>query len=1244
MGVVGEIDRLAISAWAPAGLGGGYVACGTYAGAIDPSFASSASLELLSVDIQNSRLSVATECKTSEKFSSLAWGYPLRAHPAGLIAGGLNDGTVRIWDAATLLRSPKSGPDNEERAVVFGGSKFPKQHDKAVQGVCFNPRSPHMLASGGADAKILVWDLSNPSQGPSLRAPGAQQLPSGPSEEVSAIQWNLRVAHILGSGTASGVLRVWDLKQRRQVISIPSPNSRMRCSGIHWHPEIATQVLTTCDQDNGYGALLWDLRSPSQPIVNFSDFAPRGVSSASWCPQDSEMILFATRESRNIIVSSSTGKISCNLESSASPCFDLQWSPRIPGMYLTASIDGRLSVKSLLTAESARSVSVETANALAESFGEMATGFESGLAEQSPRIQTKQTKANNMVRPPKWLCRPASIAFASSGHYASFSKSSDRSVTIAPHRLSLTEFRESLSKLEDSLNRLSSDDLSPAENLCRELAKNAELKEDVMGFEVLRCLLRKNSRQELLGYLGYSASDQRETEPGKLSNACGLLQSDPIQFPVRTSSPTLSANGLATKEVRGDGIPVPAPSVSAISGPAPWDDVGNDHTENILDDDTGNLNTGNGDSSNDISASDADVGNSHLNFEGMSEASLSTLIRKSIVVGDLKKAVEGCLFVGRTSEALVLAQAGGPALWHQAQSHYLASLEAQDSRNVVAAVTGPVSKMLDFLTTVDGQSKDAWKEALAIVLTYVPGNELSEKCTALGQCLLLDGREGPALVCFLCAGNTEMAINVWKSDPPSTNNAVSASQVRIESLTSLAQKVRLVTVTSLVGLGESDISSIRALDKLSAAVLCEVGGLLALSGNLEAAIPYLTNLSPDSCGTYGSAGDILSMVSSSLSSSQFAGNTQFMPNNQDGIAFNENAGYSGYSEQYHNSPAPTSDWSQRSHGGVIPPPVPVPASPSVDPPTYSSQSQTTSRTTFDPYANAPSYGAAGYAPPPLPAAPAPTGGYAPPPSMPSVPASTTPSTFAPPALAAVPAPVAAPLNSSAPQVQPHASSTPTGPAPSYPSVSPMQPLQTLHQQQQPMQPMPPPPPPPTSDAPLPTSYHVKARPGDGKSLPPSAEVAVFEERRSKQAVVSGAPSGLPRRSHSSSSSLSSVGNEPSPHLDKTDPNSVPVDQQVIVKSLRGAYSYAVKRNNSMMYRKKMDDVNKKLGRLVLSLNKGTMEAEVIPHLIQVGQFIEKGKYDSASTVVGTLMSQHWDNNSQWIQALKRLIDCVLNGR
>jgi hypothetical protein len=175
-------------------------------------------------------------------------------------------------------------------------------------------------------------------------------------------------------------------------------------------------------------------------------------------------------------------------------------------------------------------------------------------------------------------------------------------------------------------------------------------------------------------------------------------------------------------------------------------------------------------------------------------------------------------------------------------------------------------------------------------------------------------------------------------------------------------------------------------------------------------------------------------------------------------------------------------------------------------------------------------------------------------------------------------------------------------------------------------------------------YHSNATPGAGAYLPPSSEVAVAKQRQ-KPLSSSGMPGGPPQRSLSSSSSLSSMGTEASLPLDKVDVGNIPADQQVIVKSLRGAFQYALGRNSTMMYKKKMDDVSKKLGRLLTRLNARDMEASVVQKLVVLGQGIAKGDYETARTITAALGKEvEWESNRHWLQALQRLIDAALTGR
>jgi hypothetical protein len=87
------------------------MAVGTMAGAIDPSFSSSANLELLKVDFASTDLDMPVLSSTGvpERFNRLSWsnvgaGSP-EEFPLGVIAGGLADGSLHFWNPQKLLRS-----------------------------------------------------------------------------------------------------------------------------------------------------------------------------------------------------------------------------------------------------------------------------------------------------------------------------------------------------------------------------------------------------------------------------------------------------------------------------------------------------------------------------------------------------------------------------------------------------------------------------------------------------------------------------------------------------------------------------------------------------------------------------------------------------------------------------------------------------------------------------------------------------------------------------------------------------------------------------------------------------------------------------------------------------------------------------------------------------------------------------------------------------------------------------------
>ena len=108
MAAIKSVGRSATVAFAPTAAD--MVGMGTMSGAIDASFSASASLDIFKIDFStpDTDLELLTSFSSTEKFNRLSWGTAGaggEAHPYGLLAGGLADGNVCIWNPAPFIRS-----------------------------------------------------------------------------------------------------------------------------------------------------------------------------------------------------------------------------------------------------------------------------------------------------------------------------------------------------------------------------------------------------------------------------------------------------------------------------------------------------------------------------------------------------------------------------------------------------------------------------------------------------------------------------------------------------------------------------------------------------------------------------------------------------------------------------------------------------------------------------------------------------------------------------------------------------------------------------------------------------------------------------------------------------------------------------------------------------------------------------------------------------------------------------------
>ena len=85
---------------------------------------------------------------------------------AGVLAGGLTDGSICLWNPAKVLRAAAGSTDEGAGAAVATLRK----HTGPVKGLEFNASSPNLLASGSTDGDLVIWDVAQPS------APASYQL------------------------------------------------------------------------------------------------------------------------------------------------------------------------------------------------------------------------------------------------------------------------------------------------------------------------------------------------------------------------------------------------------------------------------------------------------------------------------------------------------------------------------------------------------------------------------------------------------------------------------------------------------------------------------------------------------------------------------------------------------------------------------------------------------------------------------------------------------------------------------------------------------------------------------------------------------------------------------------------------------------------------------------------------------------------------------------------------------------
>ncbi len=647
----------------------------------------------------------------SARFSSLAWSkmtVQSANFPSGIIAGGMADGTLNVWDAERIINN-----DGTDPLLVSAEG----HHTGSVRGLQFNPHRgwEHSLASGGSDGDVLVMSLERPET-PQTYTTSDTQKHQG---EVTKVAWNTGTHYILASSDNRGSTCVWDMKQRKLWCEIKDPSGGA-ISDIAWGPDGGTNIITASGDDRNPVLKYWDLRSStSLPLATLKGHK-EGILSVGWCPSDPYLLMSCGKDNRTIIwdLLHLQSVYEFPTETSSMPSMDMAagaglfsgigmghsgnqkryqatWSPHLPAVAATCSFDRRVQFHSL-------------------------TGFKSSLG-----------------RAPKWLRKPVGAAFGFGGKLVTFGNKPATGATagasgVKPngkvHLLQVVEDPALIARCEAFHKQTAIGTPAAYKELCDTLAGNAITKQDkeVWGLMKVICF-EANAREQLQTHLGFDSASIAAAAEKYVTDMGGkaplpVAPLDPVGGPgdgdfFGSTPPPVSPVPAS----HGNGIDVNAPGMQAIIS---------DLTKSAV--------------------------------EGLKA---EPMIRQAVVVGNFQAAVDCCMQAGLMAEALLLAQCGDQALWLKTQSRFF---EMHKSRHPFLGVLHAIIKT-ELMDYVVNSNLAQWRETLAVIGTYGKSDEFPGMCEALAARLETAQNANAAVLCYMCATNVARTVAFWTAELDASN-------------------------------------------------------------------------------------------------------------------------------------------------------------------------------------------------------------------------------------------------------------------------------------------------------------------------------------------------------------------------------------------------------------------------------------------------------------------------------------------
>ncbi|CAG9330029.1 unnamed protein product [Blepharisma stoltei] len=569
-----------------------------------------------------------------------------------------------------------------------------------VTTIQFCPSKQNLLAVGASDVFILNVDGLNKQD------PSQYIYKLGSSNEgvaLAAFSWNPQVQHILAAASMNGMATVWDLRQNRTLFNVCDQAylNKAACSSLMWNPEIPTQFIMAYDDAKIPALQIWDLRKSDVPVKEFKKNHKNGITSMAWCPHDSGIFASSDRAGFSVIWDFKRGENLSIVEHHVnSDVVSLKWVPGKYGVLAAGGEDGSIEVRSI---------------------------YDTGVKEPNEKVHTTsddpktETKKPGTNHTPKWLLRKVGSAIGFKDKIAVYNQNSN-SVHLSALSIKNKELEESCSVLhklylQDNWKEISKYYIEnhhmPAEEKLQWEIISSKFSKDQSSLLASLDLNKKDIIQETEIFTG----KKRETEE-TTTNRKQSFQ-DSVSFAELSA---LDAQNFFDKVVATH-----APE--KVSSPQK-------RTQEI-----------------DYSRVINETISRNINWNEAGEK----LIKDNLIIKNLESAIDCALMCGRSAEALIIAEHGGPELFKRTKNAVISS-----SKDLFLKTT--------FLALLNGKIEEIiptfeigrWKEILAIIISHGENN-VNELALSLAARLEEENMLEAAYACMAVAGNFNKLVESWIS-------------------------------------------------------------------------------------------------------------------------------------------------------------------------------------------------------------------------------------------------------------------------------------------------------------------------------------------------------------------------------------------------------------------------------------------------------------------------------------------------